>query len=195
MADEARRLATVQDIDALPEHLVGEIINGILHTQSRPTRRHGIASIRLGSELDTPFGAGRGGPGGWVFIDEPQLHFGMQVVVPDLAGWKRERATFDLDEAKTYIAPDWVCEVLSPSTARLDRGQKSNIYALAGVGYYWILDPANRTLESRRLVDGKWLLIGSAGTGEAVSLEPFEAISFPFDDLFPLDPPIPQEQA
>ncbi len=119
----------------------------------------------------------------------------MQVVVPDLAGWKRERATFDLDEAKTYVAPDWVCEVLSPSTARLDRGQKSNIYALAGIGHYWILDPANRTLEASRLVNGKWLLIGSAGTGEAVSLEPFEAISFPFDDLFPLDPPIPQEQA
>jgi Uma2 family endonuclease len=194
MSDPAQRKATYADLMALPPNMVGEIIDGVLHAQSRPTRRHGLASVRLSSELDLPFGVGRGGPGGWVFVDEPELHFGLQIVVPDLAGWKRERATFDLDEAKTFIGPDWVCEVLSPSTARFDRGQKSNIYALAGISYYWILDPSNRTLEAFRLAGERWATVGSAGTSDMVSLEPFDAIAFPFNDLFPLDPPLPQEQ-
>jgi Uma2 family endonuclease len=194
MGTIARAFATYADIEALPQNMVGEIIDGVLHAQARPDRQHGIASNSLGNELTSPFQKGRGGPGGWVFIDEPELHFGMQVLVPDLASWKRERATFSPDESKTQIAPDWVCEVLSPSTAKLDRGRKSNLYALAGIGFYWILDPANRTIEASRLAEGRWLLVGSAGTGEMVSLEPFDAISFPFDDLFPLDPPTAQEQ-
>jgi Uma2 family endonuclease len=189
MADPARKKATYADIEALPPNMVGEIIDGVLHTQARPARRHGIASNSLADELTSPFQKGRGGPGGWIFIDEPQLHFGIQVVVPDLAAWRLERARFDLNEARTHIAPDWVCEVLSPSTARFDRGQKSNIYALAGISHYWIVDLTNKTLEAYRLTDGKWLQVGSAGSGELVSLEPFDAIAFSFDDLFPLDPP------
>jgi Uma2 family endonuclease len=185
-----KKPATYADLEALPEHLVGEIIDGALHAQARPRLRHGAASVRLGSELDFPFGRGRGGPGGWVFIAEPQLHLGLQILVPDLAGWRRERAVFDLDDAKVSIAADWICEVISPSTAQLDRGRKSKIYALAGIGYYWVLDPANRTLEAYRRNDFEWTLMGSAGHGENVSFEPFEAISFAFDDLFPLDPPI-----
>jgi Uma2 family endonuclease len=195
MSEPARKLATYADLEALPASMVGEIIDGALRAQPRPARRHGIVSNALADELTSPFQKGRGGPGGWIFIDEPELHFGMQVVVPDLAGWRRERATFDLDEAKTFIAPDWVCEVLSPSTARFDRGRKSQIYALAGIGHYWILDPTNRTLEALRLCDGGWLQIGSAGSGDRVSLEPFDAIAFPFDDLFPLDPPAPAGDA
>jgi Uma2 family endonuclease len=195
MSDPARRKATYADIEALPPNMVGEIIDGVLNAQPRPRYRHGIAANALGDELTSPFQKGRGGSGGWVFIEEPELHLGIQALVPDVSGWRRENATFDLDAASNSVRPDCVCEVLSPSNARIDRGQKSNIYALAGVGHYWILDPSNRTLEAFRLVDGKWQLTGSAGAGEQVSLEPFDAISFPFDDLFPLDPPTQTEQA
>jgi Uma2 family endonuclease len=189
MADPARKKATYADIEALPPNMVGEIIDGVLHTQARPRSRHGIAAHQLGFELESPFGRGRGGPGGWIFIKEPELSIGIQLIVPDIAGWRRERATFGLDDAKLAVIPDWVCEILSPSTARFDRGQKSNIYALAGVGHYWIVDPANKTVEAFRLTGGKWLQVGSAGSGETVALEPFDAVAFPFDALFPLDPP------
>ncbi|WP_375457855.1 Uma2 family endonuclease [uncultured Enterovirga sp.] len=121
--------ATYADIEALPEHLVGEIIDGMLETYPRPRPRHGAAASALSYELTGPFQRGRGGPGGWVFIVEPELHLGHQVVVPDLAGWRRERLTELPDTAYLETAPDWVCEVLSPSTARVDRGAKRRIYA------------------------------------------------------------------
>jgi Uma2 family endonuclease len=184
-----KKPATYADLEALPENLVGEMIDGVLHAQARPRMRHGTALLRLGSELDFPFGRGRGGPGGWVFAAEPELHLGFQVLVPDIAGWRRENALFDPSDVKITAKPDWVCEVISPSTAQLDRGRKAKIYALAGIEHYWMLDPANRTLEAYRRNDLEWSLMGSAGQGDLVSFAPFDAISFAFDDLFPLDPP------
>ena len=195
MVDQARKPATYADLEAVPPHLVAEIIDGTLYTQSRPVRRHGIAAGALSSELRTPFQKGRGGSGGWLFIDEPELHFGIQVVVPDIAGWRMERATFDQYSAQTTVAPDWVCEVLSPSTARFDRGRKGKIYALAGIKHYWILDPQNKTLEAFALFDDDWRAIGVSASGDAVSFAPFESIAFAFDDLFPLDPLTPPQDA
>jgi hypothetical protein len=84
-------------------------------------------------------------------LDEPELHFGEHVVVPDLAGWRRERMRAMPRQAFFTLAPDWVCEVLSPSTERADRGRKLRIYAEAGVAHVWFLKPADRTLEVLRL--------------------------------------------
>ena len=206
MAEAAIREATYADLEAVPAHLVAEIIDGTLETHPRPRPRHATAMLELGSALAPPFRHGRGGPGGWIFMTEPELHFGRQVVVPDLAGWRRERLPAEPDTASwctpwgrgrpaepdtAFIEtpPDWVCEILSPSTSRLDRGPKRRIYAEAGVGHLWLLDPADGVLEAFALTGSQWLLLGTVQRGEPVSLPPFDAVSFPFDDLFAFDDP------
>lgn len=189
MAEAAIREATYADLEAVPAHLVAEIIDGILETHPRPRPRHAIAAAGLAGELTPPFGRGRGGPGGWIFMVEPELHLGPQVVVPDLAGWRRERMPTEPETAFVETPPDWVCEILSPSTSRLDRGPKRRIYAEAGVGHLWLLDPGEGVLEAFALTGGQWLLLGTVERAEPVSLRPFDAVSFPFDDLFAFDDP------
>lgn len=189
MAEAAIREATYADLEAVPAHLVAEIIDGTLETHPRPRPRHAIAAAGLAGELAPPFGRGRGGPGGWIFMIEPELHFGRQVVVPDLAGWRRERLTSEPDTAFIETPPDWVCEILSPSTRRLDRGPKRRIYSEAGVGHLWLLDPGEGVLEAFALTGSQWLLLGTVQRGEPVSLPPFDAVSFPLDDLFAFDDP------
>ncbi|MBX9934106.1 MAG: Uma2 family endonuclease [Methylobacterium sp.] len=189
MADAAIREATYADLEAVPAHLVAEIINGALETHPWPRPRHGRAAKRLGGELYGPFDRGRGGPGGWIFIDEPELRLGANVVIPDLAGWRRERMPVEPDTAFIETPPDWVCEILSPSTSRLDRGPKRRIYAEAGVSHLWLLDPGDGVLEGFALTGRQWLLPGTVQRGEPVSLPPFDAVSFPLDDLFPFDDP------
>jgi Uma2 family endonuclease len=192
MAEAAVRQATYADLQAVPDHLVAEIIDGVLETHPRPRPRHGIAAARLSGELDRPFARGRGGPGGWVFIIEPELHLGFQVVVPDLAGWRRERMPTEPEDAFIETSPDWVCEILSPSTIRLDRGRKRRIYGEAGVKFLWLLDSAAGVLEGFALTDGRWLLLDTVLRGETVALAPFDAVPFPLDDLFPFaDPAAP----
>ncbi|WP_342164987.1 Uma2 family endonuclease [Methylobacterium sp. SD21] len=193
MAQAAPRLATYADLAAVPPHLVAEIVDGTLETHPRPRPMHASLSVSLGAELQMPFGRGRGGPGGWVFMAEPELHLGPHVVVPDLAGWRRERMPTEPEDAFITTPPDWACEILSPSTFRLDRGPKRRIYAEAGIGHLWLLDPDQRTLEGFALTGGRWLLLGTVVGGEPVSLAPFDAVSFPFDDLFPFaDPATPE---
>ena len=189
MAEAAIREATYADLEAVPAHLVAEIIFGVLETHPRPRPRHAIAAAGLAGELTQPFGRGRGGPGGWIFMTEPELHLGPHVLVPDLAGWRRERLPVEPDTAFIETAPDWVCEILSPSTSRLDRGPKRRIYAEAGLGHLWLLDPADGVLEAFALTSGQWLLLGTVERGEAVALPPFDAVSFPLDDLFAFDDP------
>ena len=149
--------------------------------------RHSYSSSELGIEIGSAFGRGRGGPGGWIILDEPELHLGANVVVPDIGGWRCERLLRLPSTPYFELVPDWICEVLSPSTAHYDRGIKRRIYAEAGVRHLWYLDPEAKLLEVFRLEGGYWLLIGTAQSGESVSLEPFNAISFPLDILFPLD--------
>ncbi len=192
MAQRATSPATYADIEALPETLVGEIIDGVLETHPRPRPPHVTTSLRLGGELDMPFGRGRGGPGGWVFAAEPELRLLQNVIVPDLAGWRRERLPQLPETAYFETPPDWVCEILSPSTARLDRGSKRRLYAGAGVEYLWLLDPEQRVLEVFSLTGRQWLLFTTVESGELVKAPPFDAIAFPFNDLFPFDsPPAP----
>ena len=123
---------------------------GRLHTHPRPAAPHALASTALGGDLLNPFQFGRGGPGGWWILFEPELHLGEEVLVPDLAGWYRERMPDYPDTAYFTLAPDWVCEVLSPSTRKLDLHEKRPLYALAGVGHLWLVDPTDRTLEGLR---------------------------------------------
>ncbi len=189
MAEAAPRWATYADLEAVPDHLVAEIVDGVLETHPRPRMRHGTAAGELYAELTLPFRRGRGGPGGWIFVIEPEVHLGRHVVVPDIAGWRRERLPAEPETAHTDIPPDWVCEILSPSTTRLDRGPKRQIYAEAGVGHLWLLDPASGVLEGFALTGGHWLLLGTVARGQAVSLPPFDAVSFPLDELFPFDDP------
>jgi Uma2 family endonuclease len=181
------RKASYDDLKALPENVVGEIIHGVLEAHPRPAPRHGIAANSLGDELTSPFQKGRGGPGGWIFIDEPELHLGEDILVPDLAGWRRETLPELPKTAWIETRPDCVCEVLSPSTAQLDRGAKRQIYAREGVGHLWLLDPVEKYLEVFSLTAGLWLLMITVGDGEEVSAPPFEAISFPLSNLFPYD--------
>lgn len=189
MGAPAHRPATYADLQAVPEHLVAEIIDGVLETHPRPRPRHGSVAGELAAELIPPFRRGRGGPGGWIFVIEPELHLGTQVIVPDLAGWRRARLPTEPETAYIETPPDWVCEILSPSTTRIDRGPKRRIYAEAGVGHLWLLDPAAGLLESFTLIGSAWRLDGTVQRGETVALPPFDAAPFPLDDLFPFDNP------
>jgi Uma2 family endonuclease len=173
-ADKKKR-ATYQDVLDAPEHEVAEIVNGELHISPRPFAPHTAVASVLGGELYQPFQRGRGGPGGWIILDEPELHLGEDVLVPDLAGWRVERMPV-LPEEHFSLPPDWVCEVLSKSTERLDRIQKMPIYASAGVQYAWLVSPKLRTLEASRLVDGRWTTIGLYKETDRAHIEPFDAI-------------------
>ncbi|MEW6168133.1 MAG: Uma2 family endonuclease [Pseudomonadota bacterium] len=175
---DARQPATQADLARLPEHLVGEIIDGELHSQPRPSGPHGVTEAELMTDLGSAFGRGRGGPGGWWILIEPQLHLEPHILVPDLAGWKRERMPRVPDDHRFTVVPDWVCEILSPSTARKDRIQKMRIYAESGVAHCWLLDPLARTLETYELQAGKWLLLASHGGDTRFRAPPFDAVEF-----------------
>lgn len=174
--DRERRPATYEDLLKVPDNLVAEILDGELDTSPRPAPRHADASSGLGGTLRNPFDRGRGGPGGWRILDEPELHLGADIVVPDLAGWRRERLPALPEEAFFSLAPDWACEVLPPSTAALDRVKKLTIYARERIRHIWLLDPIARTLEVLRLDDGRWTIVYSVAGMAILRAEPFEAI-------------------
>ncbi len=185
MATAVRKAATYADIEASPPHVVAELIDGVLAQSPRPMPPHAIAAMELGTMLGPPFRKGSGGPGGWVFAFEPELHLGPNVLVPDLAGWRKERLPAIPETNHIRIAPDWVCEILSPSTENLDRNAKRRAYGQAGVAFIWLLDPRSRSLEAFQLVAEQWMLTGVVTDDEPVSLPPFDAISFPLSELFP----------
>jgi Uma2 family endonuclease len=171
------RGATYDDLLALPEHVVGEIIDGELVVSPRPAARHASVSSILGADLINFFNReGRGGPGGWVILDEPELHVVGQVMVPDMAAWRRERMPEVPDVAFFELSPDWLCEILSPSTAARDRTRKMHHYARAGVRHVWLIDPALQTLEVYRLDGDGWRVALTAAGGDKVRAEPFDAI-------------------
>ena len=175
--DPARREATYDDVLAAPAHLVAELIGGEVHLHPRPAKPHANAATVLGEELGPPFRRGRGGPGGWVLLDEPELHLRRDVIVPDLAGWRRERMpVLDAREPFFALAPDWVCEVLSPSTERLDRREKLAIYRREGVSHVWFVNPLARTLEVLALRDAHYAVIDVFAGAERVRAAPFDAI-------------------
>jgi len=183
VADVARETATYEDLCALPENMVGEIIDGELIATPRPSYRHGNAAFQLG-ELRDPYQHGRGGPGGWWILSEPEIHLGEHVLVPDLAAWRRDRMPTLPGGNWTEIPPDWVCEVLSPSTFRLDRVRKMPIYAQFGVPHVWMVDPTNRVLEVFRLDSGTWRLLSSYAENDKVRAEPFQEVEIELRHLW-----------
>jgi Uma2 family endonuclease len=178
MGDRAKRRATYDDVLSAPPHRVAEVIEGELILSPRPAGPHSVAASALGEELGPPFKRGRGGPGGWIILDEPELHLRPDILVPDLAGWRRTTMPAVANEAYFSVRPDWVCEVLSPSTERVDRGDKIRLYARAGVGHAWLVNPLQRTLEVLRLssvTPAEWLTLGVFRDDARVRAEPFEA--------------------
>jgi Uma2 family endonuclease len=176
MADPAKRRATYEDLCAVPAHMVAEIINGTLVTHPRPAAPHALAASVLGVELGGPFHRGKGGPGGWVVLDEPELHLQGHVLVPDLAGWRRQRMPEIPDTAAFELVPDWICEILSPATAATDRADKMPIYAGLGVPHVWLVDPLARTLEVYRLETQHYSVLGTWSGDALVRADPFDAI-------------------
>jgi hypothetical protein len=185
MTNLAVKPATYADIEALPPHMVGEIIHGTLVTHPRPVRRHAGAASALGAILMGPFQFGQGGPGGWLFAHEPELHLGPHVVVPDIAGWRVENMTECEDQPYFSIPPDWVFEALSPSTEKYDLGPKRDIYHAFGVGYRWYLDPRIRTLETYTRTEKFWDRTGVFVNAAPVCAPPFDAITFSLGLLWP----------
>lgn len=173
------RPATYADVLAAPENSIAEILDGALHLAPRPAVRHAKPASRLAARLIGSFdddGGDGGGPGGWTLLFEPELHLGSHVVVPDIAGWRRGQLTVGLDAPWIGIAPDWVCEVLSPSTAGRDRIVKMRIYLESGVDAVWLVDPDARAVEAYERDGAAWRRVGAAGDDEVVQLPPFEAV-------------------
>jgi len=184
MSDRTKHDDVYQQFLATPDYKVAEIIGGRLITQPRPASRHASATSALGAELYGPFSRGNAGPGGWVILDEPELHLGEDILVPDIAGWRRERMPEIPDVAGFELAPDWTCEVLSPSTAALDRVEKLPIYARHQVAHAWLVDPRAQTLEVFKLTAAQWLLLGTYRDQVKVRAEPFDAIELDLSVLW-----------
>ncbi|HEX2574570.1 MAG TPA: Uma2 family endonuclease [Polyangia bacterium] len=180
-----KRRATYADIEALPEGVNGEILNGELIVSPRPAPLHAQASSKLMGSLGGPFDDGNGGPGGWRILFEPELHLHGDVVIPDLAGWRRERMPRLPKKACFELPPDWVCEVLSPSTAAVDRAEKMSIYGREGVAHLWFVDPVLQTLEVfRRLEKGTWEVVANHRGAVQVRAEPFDALELDLTRLW-----------
>ena len=178
MTAPAKRRATFEDLLALPSNQVGQILDGELHAQPRPAARHARVASALGSRIGGPFDYDDDGPGGWIILREPELHLGPgpDVLVPDLAGWRRARIP-ELPEAAAFeLAPDWACEVLSPSTASLDRTIKMDIYARERVGHVWLCDPSTELVEIYRGGKDMWVRVAGWHGNQKLRAEPFEAI-------------------
>lgn len=178
--------ATYADIEALPPNVVGEIIYGALHAHPRPAPKHGVAAGKLQFQVEGPFGGGFGGgsPGGWTFIVEPELHPGPHVVVPDIGGWRNERLTPFPETPFIETPPDWLAEILSPSTQAIDRTDKLAVYAEFGIKHCWYVDPTAKTLEVFALTEGKWLIAATFKDADSVTAPPFEVHTFPLDVLW-----------
>ena len=181
------RLTPYEQLLALPENQVGEIIGGQLYVQqNRPAGPHIAAAGAINSILGLLFHRGQKGLGGWWILVEPEIHFvrDTEVVVPDLAGWRRERMPAIPRDHRFEVVPDWVCEILSPSTAQKDRTLKLPLYARYGVAHAWLVDPLAHTLEAFELCEDRWVLLGAIGEDDSVCFPPFAAVTFSLADLW-----------
>ncbi len=185
MANAAKRRATYEDVLAAPAHVVAEVIYGALYTHPRPASPHARASTRLGRKLG-PFDDDDGEPGGWIILDEPELHLGSEpdILVPDIAGWRRTRMP-EMPSASFFsLPPDWICEIISPSTEAIDRSEKMDIYAREAVAHAWLVDPITKLLEVYRLGDKQWVRVGTWHDDARVRAEPFDAIELELATLW-----------
>jgi len=185
--------ATYEDVLNAPENKVAEILDGELFLSPRPAMRHAGAQAAIHGTLWSRFHDGERGPRGWIVVTEPELHLGAAIVVPDVAAWRRERLPSLPDRPWLDLAPDWVCEVLAPSTERIDRGRKLRAYAKAGVQHAWLVKPTDWSLEVLRLREGAWTIVGVWEDSAVVRVEPFEAIELELGRLWADAPPAPPD--
>ncbi|MCB9569821.1 MAG: Uma2 family endonuclease [Myxococcales bacterium] len=186
---EAPRRATYEDVLRAPPGHVAQVIFGVLHTHPRPAFAHASATSSLGILLGARFRFGDDGPGGWIILDEPELHLGPEpdIVVPDLAGWRRDRGQLpERSAAWSAVAPDWICEVLSPSTQAIDRADKMEVYHREEIRHVWLVDPNARTLEVYRHGGEAWIRVAVHAGDVLVRVEPFEAMELPLGRLWEL---------
>lgn len=191
MAIATKRLvATLEDALARPESDRVELIRGSLVQKAAPAGEHGAAQLALGYAVRARFSRRPGGqwPGGWWFAAETDVQLGQELFRPDLSGWRRERCPEPPKGRPIRLRPDWICEVLSPSTETVDRVDKLQSYFAAGVPHYWIADPVEQLLEVYRHADGGYLLALSAKAGQRIRAEPFDAVELRVDELFGADP-------
>ena len=186
MPDPAPKRATLADLEALPEGMVGELIQGVLYTMARPRPRHQNASGSIFGDIQGAFQRGRGGPGGWWILVEPGIAMpsvDVDELSPDIAGWRKERVPV-LPEGRIDVVPDWVCEVLSPTTRSHDQRIKRPLYAQAGVKWMWVVDVDAKTLVVSRNEGGRWLELGVFGDEDVMHAEPFEQLPIALRDLW-----------
>jgi Uma2 family endonuclease len=184
----SRRRATYEDLLKVPDHLIAEIVDGELFTSPRPAIAHSEATSNLTAILAT-FMQRIGNRGGWKILFEPEVHLRSDVLVPDLAGWRIERVAAFPDGAKfATVAPDWLCEVLSPSTEKLDRTKKLRVYAREGVRHVWLIDPLYKEFEVLTLNGKKWLSNTADDTADRIRAVPFEAIEIALADIWGTPP-------
>ncbi|MBV9496086.1 MAG: Uma2 family endonuclease [Acidobacteria bacterium] len=192
MAARAQERATYDDLLRAPENMIAELVDGELYMSPRPGGPHGRVTSVLTMDIGTPYDRGRGGPGGWLLIHEPEIHFELNrlVLVPDIAGWRRERMATVPSDHRFLIPPDWICEVSSPSTYRLDRQRELPIYAEYGVRHAWLVDPERQAVEILRLESEHWVLANTHGGDDRFRAEPFEEVEIDFASFWD-SPPSP----
>lgn len=176
--------ATYEDLCNVPDRFIAEILDGDLYASPRLAIPHAHAATVLSAELYGPFDRSGNDPEAWLFLNKPEVHFANDVLVPDIAGWRRARMPRVSAEAYTTLAPDWVCEVLSPSTEALDRGKKLTIYSREGVAHAWLVDPVRRTLEVLLLESGAWSVLDRHEGRVNVRAAPFAEIELELGALW-----------
>ncbi len=180
MKESIKSNATYADLYSIPDNMIGEIIDGELYVMPRPSPKHCNTSSSLGIIIGYYYKMGmNGGSGKWWILDEPEIHFSdlkEDFLVPDIAGWKKERMPTLPAETYFSVPPDWICEILSPGTARHDRKKKLPKYAKFGVSYFWIIDPANRTVEILKLKNSEYVVLAVYGEDDKMQAEPFTEI-------------------
>jgi Uma2 family endonuclease len=195
MSETARRRATWDDLVRAPDDgRTYEILDGELEAMPRPLPRHNRAQALLVGDIGGPYDRGRGGPGGWWILIEPDVLLEPHgSFVPDVVGWRRARMPTLQESRPITTVPDWICEITSPKDRGRDRVRKANLYLRAGLPHYWILDPEQRTLEAFAAREKAWLRLGGWTDGDAPRIPPFEEIEI---DVAGLLPPLePEEDA
>ncbi len=189
----AMGVATYADIESAPPNMKAQIIAGSLVLSPRPSDPHAAIFTAAIGDLFPHFGkrSGGGGPGGWVIRGEPELHLDgilPDVFVPDIAGWKRERFPEQFRGHKFAVSPDWVCEILSPSTRSRDQIVKAPLYGRAGIGWLWIVDPEARVVEVFRNEHGLWVFVSEHQGALVTRMQPFDAVEIDLSEWWLPDP-------
>ena len=188
-ARELTPAATLADLDALPPNMKGELIDGVLYAMTRPRGRHQSVAGRIHADYEPSYDRGRGGPGGWWILPEPGIELpGAPEISPDVAGWLRERLPELPTDTSIRVVPDWVCEVLSPTTRRHNKLVKAPYYARVGVAWMWLVDIEAMVLTVLRLHEGQWLEVGVYSDETAVRIAPFDAVEVDARSWWPAAP-------